>query len=161
MEKGLQEDLIESIKNKHNPCTQLLLDWCLNYEYNKILSKIVFLGWTDMVDNLYRLGANNFNEVMIIATKQGRYSILPVLIRKGGNNLNQCLIIAAKKGKLGIVSLMVNKGANAFDKAIDAVFDNMFGTEREIKVRLRIIDFLEKRKKLHKEGSYISEILDS
>ena len=155
MERALQEELVKSIKNKNNPYCSDLIELCHQGKYNELLLEVVTIGWTDIVDNLYRIGANNFNKAMLVGCRQGRYSIIPVLINHGANNLNQALITAAKNGKLGIVCLLVHKGANAYDKAIEAVTDNMFGTHREIQIRLKTIEFLEKKKAKSETVEYL------
>src|SRR5438477_322170 len=57
-------------------------------------------------------GANNWNDGLYIACKNGDMEIVKLMISKGANNWNDGLYMACENGDMEIVKLMISEGAN-------------------------------------------------
>ena len=90
-------------------------------------------------------GANNFNECMKTAAKQGNdISFIEHLESKGADNFNECMSQAACAGNLEFIKHFQLKGANNFHECIisssmDGYFDIIKYFEKQIRLRYHSI----------------------
>jgi len=87
-------------------------------QLNKCLIKASEEGDIDLVNELIRLGANNWNRAMANAAKGGHRDLVNLFIEKGANNWNEAMANAAKGGHRDLVDLFIEKGANWWNRAM-------------------------------------------
>lgn len=71
---------------------------------------------TTIIDMCFESGGINMNEVMISASKKGRFDIFERCVAGGGNNFNEALKGAIYSSAIPIIRICYEHGANNFEE---------------------------------------------
>ena len=94
---------------------KLYYKWLKTYDIKLVYEIYVKFHFMIGLNRSIFKGANNFNYVMIIASRDGHIDIVKLMIDYGANNFDLAMNNASYNGHIDIVKLMIDNGANNFN----------------------------------------------
>jgi ankyrin repeat protein len=125
LDEALNEALISATSGGHRDLVNELIRRGAN-DYNGALLKAAEKGYTDIVNDMVSHGANDYNEALLRAVFGGHRDIVNYIISRGANAFNEAMELAAINGHQDIIDDMLQHGATSYNETMVEAARNGF-----------------------------------
>ena len=116
--------MVDAVRNSNGKLTEAMkLLNELNVDLNQAFLVAVELGYFKVTRQLFKWGANNYNDALCVAADKGNNRIILWLLQVADVSIDQALLTAAQAGHLHTVLMLINEGAGGVDAALSAAVE--------------------------------------